>query len=229
MFNSVNSSKSAGYLTVMAVLFLSLGLIISTQTKKFIQAEKSGISQTRKLDELVLILKEAQNKKKNLEKQLAELREQAGGINSTDNKLLSSQLQKMYQVAGLTPIKGEGLVIKLDEGQSSQDSFTNNSIQSDDLLKIMNELKAAGSTAIAINNQRIVTTSEVVTAGNNIVVNQSRVFPPYIIKATGPKNTMYSALKMRGGIIEYLEVFGIKISITSDNNVAVPPYTGSIM
>lgn len=232
IFNRGKIKANPGYYAVMGLLLISLGLVISAQSKKYVQAQNSSIPQARKLDELVLILKESQSRKKLLEKQLSDMREQMNNISkgSLPKGMASEQLKKIYESAGLTPVAGEGIIITL-QNDNSADSLNNNNgtIQSDDILKILNELKSSGATAIAVNNQRIVTTSEVVTAGNNIVINQTRIFPPYVIKAVGAQNTLSSAMKMRGGIIEYLEVFGIKVGIKAKGNVSVPPYTGSIM
>jgi uncharacterized protein YlxW (UPF0749 family) len=224
--------QSVGYISSMVLVLFLLGLIISSQTRKHIEAENSGIPASRKLDELVLILKEAQNKKSDLEKQLANLRQQIHSYNkeSMPEGLSNLQFQKLYQIAGLTAVKGEGIVLNIkDSGNTERQNSDNDGlVHSDDILKIINEIKASGAKAIAINNQRLVTTSEIVTAGNSIMVNQSRLIPPYTIKAVGPSDTMMSALKMRGGILEYLEVFGIKITIEAKPDISIPPYTGSL-
>jgi len=221
-----------GYIGSMMIVFFVLGLIIATQTKKHIEAENSGIPASRQLNELVLILKETQNKKSDLEKQLAGLRQQMHSFDkeSLPAGLSNLQFQKLYQIAGLTPVKGNGIILSLNDSGNIDMSSTDNDglVHSDDILKIINEIKASGAKAIAINNQRLVTTSEIITAGNNIMVNQSRLTSPYIIKAIGPSDTMISALKMRGGIVEYLEVFGIKVNIETRPDLTIPPYTGSL-
>lgn len=225
-------TKNAGYICTMGILFLVLGIIISTQTKRHIIAEKSMLPVERQLNSLVVLLKETQSKKENLEKQLSKLRRQARGLSqqSTAHGLTGEQYKTLYQIAGLTPIKGEGIEIKLEDKSSNNDIknpdlFNNDGlVHSDDLLKIVNELKGAGAKAVAINNQRLVTISEIATAGSNILVNQTKLNPPYIIKAVGPADTMISALKMRGGILEYLEVFGIKVSLEKKSEIKLPAY-----
>jgi len=222
-------SRYIGYLISMGMLSLILGIIISTQVKKFIDNENINAPNIRQLNELVVILKETQNKKSDLEKQLSKLRQQVQAMNneSTSSGLSGNRLEKLYQEAGLTPIKGSGVIIKInDHGNKNLSLNTDGQTQSDDLLKIVNELKASGAKAISINNQRLVTTSEIITAGNSIMVNQSRLNSPYIIKAIGPSDTMTSALKMRGGIVEYLEAFGIKVDIDADSNTTISAYIG---
>ena len=109
--------QNIGYICSMMIVFFVLGLIISTQTKKHIEAENSGIPAARKLDELVLILKEAQNKKSDLEKQLTRLRQQMHSFNkeSLPAGLSNRQFQKLYQIAGLTSVKGNGIILNIND------------------------------------------------------------------------------------------------------------------
>jgi uncharacterized protein YlxW (UPF0749 family) len=207
-------------------------LIVSTQTKVYIDAENSKIPESRQLNQLVVLLKDSQNKKIDLEKQLIKIRQQFNDISKgkLPESLADNQLQKLYQISGLTSVAGKGIIIKLDDRNNISKASANNDalVQSDDILKIINELKASGAKAISVNNLRLVTTSEVVTAGSNIMINQTRLVPPYIIKAVGPTDTMIASLKMRGGIVEYLEVFGIKVTIKEKPDITVSPFTGSL-
>ena len=225
-------SQNIGYIIVMGLLLSILGSIISTQTKVYIDAENSKIPESRQLNQLVVLLKDSQNKKSDLEKQLIKLRQQMNDINKgkLPESLADNQLQKLYQISGLTALTGKGIIIKLDDRNNNTKTSANSDafVQSDDILKIINELKASGSKAISVNNLRLVTTSEIVTAGSNIMINQTRLVPPYIIKAVGPTDTMIASLKMRGGIIEYLEVFGIKVDIKEKSDITIPPFTGSL-
>lgn len=224
--------ENIGYSITVGMLLCILGLIISTQTKVYIDAENLRIPESRQLNELVVLLKDSQNKKTDLEKQLIKLRQQYNEINkgTLPASLSDKQLQKLYEIAGLTSVKGQGIIVKLDDRNNISKASANNDalVQSDDILKIVNELKASGARAISINDLRLVTTSEIVTAGSNIMINQTRLVPPYIIKAVGSPDTMIASLKMRGGILEYLEVFGIKVTIKSQPDIIVSPFTGSL-
>ena len=63
-------------------------------------------------------------------------------------------------------------------------------IHDDDLLRVINELRAAGAEAIAINGERIVAMSEIRCAGPTLSVNNNRSAPPYEIKAIGNPNNL---------------------------------------
>ena len=87
---------------------------------------------------------------------------------------------------------------------------------------MLNELRAAGAEAISLNDQRIVAMSEVRCAGPTVSVNNVRSAPPYVIKAIGAPKTLTSALRLRGGVVETFEFWGIQVKIKAADKVHVP-------
>jgi len=240
--NIENSDKtpqnnSKGFIIFVTLLCIFLGLLLASQYQKHVEAEKTGLTDTRQIAGLVSLLKETQSKNTDLQKQLSKLRKDLDDLSSGGNTslLTNERIKKIYRIAGLTSLKGEGVVIKITE-QSNVDKIAadpnalNNDgvVHSDDILKIVNELRAAGAEAVSVNNERLITTSEIINAGNYILINQSKIKSPFIIKAVGPSNSMMSAIKMRGGIAEYLEVFGIKVEVEKSDEVSIPAYRGVI-
>lgn len=221
-----------GYIVSMGLLFLFIGLVTSIQTKN--QAEMTNIKQapSRQLEEMVALYKESEEKKVTLEKQVSDLRKQIEKLQGQSNPGLSKpQLQKMYEIAGLTEIKGIGIKITLDDRQSSKLATPDNDglVHSDDLLKMVNELKSAGAKAISVNNQRLVATSEIIEAGSSIMINQTRLVSPYVIKAIGDPEALKVALTFRGSIVEFLRFYGIEVAIEPQQKpLAIPPYTGKL-
>ena len=95
-------------------------------------------------------------------------------------------------------------------------------IHDEDLLRVLNELRAAGAEAISLNDQRIVAMSEVRCAGPTVSVNNVRSAPPYVIKAIGAPKTLTSALRLRGGVVETFEFWGIQVKIKAADKVHIP-------
>lgn len=54
-------------------------------------------------------------------------------------------------------------------------------IHDDDILKVINELWAAGAEAVSINEQRLIANSEIRCADSTLSVNNTRYSPPYDI------------------------------------------------
>jgi uncharacterized protein YlxW (UPF0749 family) len=203
---------------------------------------------TRRVQDLVNLLTQAETKQKQLEKEVTKLRRrlidlQQPATTATATPATPEQVeqanpteyQKLLKISGLTPVNGPGIVISLDnpadpmqpeKGRTA--TAVQNNLQSEDLLRLVNDLKAAGATAISINGQRIVTTTEIVNSGASIVVNQTRIAPPIQIRAVGSSDVLRASLSIRGGILEYLAFFGIKAQIQDKPNVKVPAFNGSI-
>ncbi|MGN1087595.1 MAG: DUF881 domain-containing protein, partial [Phascolarctobacterium sp.] len=76
--------------------------------------------------------------------------------------------------------------------------------------------------AISLNDQRIVAMSEVRCAGPTVSVNNVRSAPPYVIKAIGAPKTLISALRLRGGVVETFEFWGIQVKIKAAEKVRIP-------
>ena len=105
--------------------------------------------------------------------------------------------------------------------------YNNVDVLNEDILKVINELRAAGAEAISLNDQRLISTSEIRCAGPTISVNNTRVAAPFVIKAIGNAKSMEDAIKMRGGVAETLSVWGIQVDIKKDNNIVIPAYKGA--
>ena len=88
---------------------------------------------------------------------------------------------------------------------------------------MVNELRAAGAEAIAINDQRVTGTSEIRCVGPTVLVNETRLAAPFVIKAIGNPQTLESSLKLRGGVLENFKFWGIKAELTKSDKVKVPP------
>jgi len=101
-------------------------------------------------------------------------------------------------------------------------------IHDDDLLRVINELRAAGAEAISVNGQRLTGISEIRCAGPTLSVNNVRSSAPFEIRAIGDKKSLENSLRMRGGVVETLSVWGIQLDITVSDDVYIPPYRGSI-
>ncbi len=134
--------------------------------------------------------------------------------------------------AGSVPVEGPGVVLTIMDSSRKMTVPDDNQnfyvVHDEDMLKIINELRAAGAEAISINGQRMVATTEIRCAGPTISVNNTRSAPPFIVSAIGNPDTLENALKMRGGIVETLGVWGIKVDIKKESLLKLPAYQGNM-
>ena len=97
-------------------------------------------------------------------------------------------------------------------------------MHAEDILSILNELNVAGAEAIAINGQRIVSTSAVRCAGSVVNVNDVKIAAPFVITAIGDPDILEAALVFPGGVVDSLKPWGIEILIKKLETVEIPAY-----
>lgn len=218
------------YVSILLVA-VSLGLMMAFQFRTTSSVEQ-GVPYGREQELTV--------EKLQLEKDLTHLREESADLSgkleeagkgySEAAVAFESELSKIKLYAGLVPVEGPGVEVILENyPDSKQDSNPKiYSIKDDDLLRVINELRGAGAEAMAINNQRILATSEIRRAGNHIVVNMVNISAPYRVTAIGDATTLQSSLMIRGGLAEYLNDRGIAINVNVKEKILIPAFTGGL-
>ncbi len=94
-----------------------------------------------------------------------------------------------------------------------------------DITVLLNDLKAAGAEAIAVNNKRIINISEVVCAGPLIKVNGEGVSSPFVISAIGDMENLYTAVTEEGTYAYDLKnTYGMAVDARMSYNVPIPKY-----
>lgn len=215
--------NKATYISISMVA-LFLGLMVALQIRTSTSVEQ-GVPVDR-VQELTIEKKQVERDLAQLSEESLDLQfklEEAGKSHTAATGALEDELFKNKLYGGLVPVEGQGVEVLLS---NQEGSYYN--IKDDDLLKVLNDLRGAGAEAIAINDQRILATSEVRLAGSHINVNLARLSPPYRVVAIGPSSTLKSSLELRGGLQEYLTDLGVLVTIESKDRVLVPAYTGTL-
>ncbi|MFP4499332.1 MAG: DUF881 domain-containing protein, partial [Vulcanimicrobiota bacterium] len=182
----------------IAVACLILGIFVALLFKTY---RKEGevhtlYGQRKDLAEMVKYLQTERNKlQADLKRTRSSLSELEESVSQGKNQFatMNKQLLLARQEAGLIPVRGPGIVIKLnDSNRKPRDSDDPNYyiVHDIDLMALVNELWASGAEAISINEQRVVMTSAIRCVGPSITVNTTRLTPPYIIKAIGPSTNL---------------------------------------
>lgn len=208
---------------LIALVCVLIGFMVAVQFRTA-QDAKGSLSQQR-IEEISDRLLQTEHERDELSEELHKM--QTAAV-STDNQQEKDLLR--YRAA-LVPLEGEGVVVRMDDSTKPVKAGENPNlyvIHDDDLLRVVNELRAAGAEAIAINGQRLTGTSEIRCAGPTLSVNNVRSSAPFEIRAIGDKKSLENALRMRGGVAETLGVWGIQLDIKASDDVYIPPYRGSI-
>ena len=173
-----------------------------------------------------------ENAYETLETKEDELNELRDNVSSKDNNYsgLSNKLYNYNLLLGNTEVIGKGIIITLEDGDSSIiKGFASDYIVHDgDILEIINALKNAGAEAISVNGQRIVSSTSVTCVGNVILINGEKVGAPFVIRAIGSPISLYSSIKIPDGYLEWVERGGVQVKVeqVDKETIVIPKYEG---
>lgn len=164
---------------------------------------------------------EANKKLSETNKKIKEYREKLES-NAETSELVNKELKDARKNFGLTEVSGEGIIITLtDTDKTTYDA--------DDLLDLINELRAAGAEAISINDERIVNISDIVNISTRyIMVNSNKISSPYIIKAIGDRTYLKSALTIKNGYIDIKQKNEYEIKVEEKTNIKINKYSKKV-
>ncbi|MBP2651460.1 MAG: hypothetical protein H6Q74_2285 [Firmicutes bacterium] len=206
----------------IALVCVVLGIMLAVQYRTT-QDIRSTIPYQR-VEDLAQRLTQTEKERDSLAKEVEKLRKNASSGE------MSHELELIKMGAGTIALTGPGVVVTIDDSKRPSKPGENPNlylIHDDDILKVINELRAAGAEAIAVNDQRLIATSEIRCAGPTLSVNNAHYAPPYEIRAIGEAQTMENALRLRGGVAETLQFWGIQVTIKTEDKVDIPAYKGS--
>ena len=209
----MNKKRSIS-ITIVCIL---LGFILSWQYKSIYINSQTQRDHNVRLEDLMGEVISLQKNNEDLREKVLELQAQRRQYERDmgDKGLIEQNLKRELAVArliaGMTDVRGSGIIITL-EGK----------VTDADILSVVNELRASEAQAIAVNNQRIISTSEVRKAGNTIVVNQRRIARPYEIKAIADPDNLENALKMAGGVFDTLKFYNISYEVEKKDDLLIP-------
>jgi uncharacterized protein YlxW (UPF0749 family) len=172
-------------------------------------------------------------KQNNQKDQINVLRKDIADLSSQSEKTLPKStledLEKYKNLVGLTEIRGQGIIITLNDGPSSP--ATENSIaHAADLRDIVNTLWGSGATAISINSERIVTNTSIDCIVNTVLINNTRTGTPFFIFALGNPQKLKSAIENRSNLPSLhnrIKDEGLIFKVETSKEIIVPAFNGS--
>jgi uncharacterized protein YlxW (UPF0749 family) len=157
----------------------------------------------------------------------------AEGTDTRRMQLLNRELADTQAFAGLAAMEGPGVVVVLrDSPLKVNDQWPYESadyiVHDRDIFFIVNELRAAGAEAIAINDQRITAPTAIRCVGPVVNVNGTQVGLPLEIRAIGDPRALASGLTMQGGVLDANGqlVFLKMATVRREDVVKVPAFAG---
>lgn len=219
---------------VLGVVCCILVISIFTQMKTVNNMENSvgtSLSGNSELIDEVLSAQEDYDRLysqlENAEEELEKIRTIAteGNQEATEAE---AELKENNMLLGLTDVKGEGIIITLDDNRNIENQEGNLSqylVHEEDLLQVINELFNAEAEAVSINDNRVTNITAVRCDGNIIRVNGQVITVPITIKAICSK-AIYNTLIRPGGYLQLMADEGVVVKIERSDDITIPKYNG---
>lgn len=228
------------YKNIVAVLFLLLlgfgmGFLIISQGY-------SNYNSARSLNPITPLI-ELKETQQNLEEEQKLLKEE---IEATRSEILSKEevlkntqqeaevlvdeINSYRELLGMTRVEGAGVIVDLRDASGGEDlnEIDRAISHSTDILDVINVMWEAGAEAVAVNNERIVSSTAIVCVGNNVLINNTPKSSPWTIAAVGDRGRIISFLQDESklpSIYERNKKYGLSIRII-EAELELPSYSG---
>lgn len=225
--------KSNNPKLLIAIFSVLVGILIASQMKLNVElltpVTVKSIMDTRR--EIEAVRKEIGE----LEKIIAQREAELGTLESINTgeaniiDILEEDVWDNRNKAGYTSLEGPGIeIIMYDNiGEGIGLDFNDYIIHDVDIMNIINDLRVAGAEAISINDQRIISSSEVKCGGPIIRVNGKSIGTPFVINAIGDPQLLMAAVNAPGTYGDNLRnIYGIGLQPYVKDKVEVAAYRG---
>jgi uncharacterized protein YlxW (UPF0749 family) len=216
----------------LSVALFALGFLIAAQlaaqgpTVRYTTQERSTLVET------ALTLQSQQDA---LKAQILELRNRIGALEAqgpgaaVSLKELYAQLEQARVGAGLTGLRGTGVVFKLED--AGPGGGADNLVTAHDIRALVQELWLGGAEAVAINGERITATTAVLDIGGSILVNSAYLTAPYRVSAIGPADLyerLQQATSFRAFFVDRIQGSGLRLTVAELDEVDLPAFAGTV-
>lgn len=224
VFDIINRQTRRKRISISIICFL-LGFLLVTQIRGQLAAEKPLQEESEK--DLVEMTRSLNDEVKSLKAESADLKLQLFKVQKSaeDKKSILSEAEKakknMLVLAGTAPVEGRGIEVIVNDDKDE--------LSGTDLAELVNELRAAGADAMAVNGDRIVASTSFSRVDKQMYIGSKKLSKPYVFKAIGDPDVMAQALTMAGGIRDVLtsSVPGVSFDIKSVARLTVPAAEGA--
>jgi uncharacterized protein YlxW (UPF0749 family) len=143
----------------------------------------------------------------------------------------SARLRNLEADTGVAKVHGDGVVVRLVDAPPPVDPVTGRRSTSNpgrvldrDLQDISNELWHLGAEAVAINGERLTTTTTIRAAGDTILVDFQPVTAPYEVSAIGPGDLTdtFNASATARRFRQYVQVYKMQFSAKRRDGLTLP-------
>lgn len=229
MKGSRHSARTVSVLVTATVL----GILVSLQWS--VGATRSTVS----ADQVEQTIRRLELEQQELKETVGRLREELDArqgkvtVSTTMMQGLYTELSAQKMRAGLVSVRGPGVQVILDDSSRNLPGNANDLLIHDyDLRDVISVLWLAGAEAVSVNDERVVNTTSVYCVGSTILVNDTRLSPPYRVRAIGDPARLVDFLRNPGYLRE-LEArsarYGLHVEFVQAEVLTLPAYRGSLL
>lgn len=215
--------KLKGWEVPISITMIFFGIILTVQFNT--QKELLSTLEQQKPDDLVTIVKNLNDKRGTLLKEITDLDKQHTDIltkSKTGESLRSSMdgdARKLQMAIGAIPLEGPGISISITTSDTS--------LMYLDMVDLINELWATGAEAVSINDFRVLSSTSItdIQDGNKtaVAIKGKKLLSPIVIKAIGDAKTLETGLTFSGGIVDNLStLYNIHPEIRQETKLIIP-------
>lgn len=216
-----------GQITITITIGLMCALLMFVMFMQFKTVDKTDIASIKNMRETELRAEIASLKSKynEAEEKLLETKakneeyKEKVENNQEASQLLDKELQQSELMVGKTDVYGPGIIVTLNDGL-----YETEKIMAYDLLMLVNELNLAGAEAISINDERIISMTDIVDVSSHIRVNKQRLTSPFIVKAIGNQTYLESGITAKGMYVDIRINEGKSVKVEKEKTIEIFKY-----
>jgi len=229
-------SRATSFSLSVIVASVVLGFLLTVQFRS-----TAARIPTREQGRLVTAeaMRRLEDEQRQLKERIGELRAQIADLQHTTDTgtpagAVAADLDSLRLATGLVALHGPGVIVTLDDStkpMGASDDANNFLIHDYELRDVVNALWLAGAEAISINGERLVTVSSLYCVGSTILVNDTRLSPPYEVRAIGDQAALEQAMQNPGNLAPFrskVRLYGVQFRVTAHKDVTVPAYMGNL-
>lgn len=211
----VTSGLASGGLDLRASSVTDLDTVVRQERQRTDALQQRVTELTREVDRLGRSVDDAGVR--NLQNQVAALRGPAG-------------FEKVHGPAITVVLRDapkEDIDRAVEKGEVTADQLV---VHQQDIQAVVNALWAGGAEAMALQKQRVISTTGIKCVGNTVVLHGVPYAPPYEITAIGDLESLRVSLASSDyidGYKSYVEAHNLGYDVSTDNDVTMPAYDGS--
>lgn len=232
------SVRRAGVIGLIAAAALSFGFLLAVQVRAQLLTPSNQLARSEALVRSVQQLEETNASERN---RIAELRSEISSLDtqaaqrSATASALAEQLTNLRELAGLTPLRGPGVTVKLADGQPGGPALADHlgyRISYEDIQDVVNLLYAGGAEGVAVNGRRITPLTGFRSDGVDVLIDQGPPLDsPFTISAVGDRARMEQLLQDPNALPDVhlrVERFQVVFGWEGAPDLLLPAYDSSL-